>query len=218
MNSFSNTRLASSFRRGKYGPSRFFWNKDSLGIIIRGFFQFHRSPLNHPLHAIAPHLRALIRDYVKEVVVNSHGGSDQVCYRFDLICSRWVRIPSLRAVLLKLQDCAKFVTLVKRGSSQTSYEDLLHSKIMSPMFYDAMMNEFDRRSLAHSATCSSFCLPALPRVTSVPVFGYCFMCGVGLSDKIDFGLVPRCSCHDGGVGGGGDIYLCSWCIEDDADD
>jgi hypothetical protein len=116
---------------------------------------------------------------------------------------------------LKLQDCAKFVSLVKSGSSQTSYEDLLHSKIMPPMFYDAMMHEFNRRSLAHSVSCSSFCLPAIPRVTSVPVFGYCFMCGVGLSDKIDFNLVPRCSCHSSG---GGDIYLCSSCVEDLADD
>ncbi len=53
------------YRRGLRGGSRFVWNIDTLRIIIRGFFQFHRSGRRLPLHLIAPHLRGLIREYVK---------------------------------------------------------------------------------------------------------------------------------------------------------
>ena len=50
------------YARKLRGPSRFVWTQESLGIIIHGIFQFHRSKPRLPLHNIAPHLRSLIRD------------------------------------------------------------------------------------------------------------------------------------------------------------
>ena len=67
------------YKRGFYGRSRFIWTPATLGIIIRGYFQFHRSVPSVQrvsLVRIAPHLRALIRDYVKSLVCESHFAED----------------------------------------------------------------------------------------------------------------------------------------------
>lgn len=199
------------YKRGLRGGSRFVWTPESLGIIIRGLFQFHRSGRKLPLHLIAPHLRSLIRECVKtDVCVRDgqyhHWAADQ----FDLVCDRWVRLPSLSAVLLKLEECSRFVYLV--SSTEASYQSLRDEGIMSEMFFTAMTREMSRITYSHDLHCSSSGLPAIPRPSAgVPVFGYCFTCGAGLSDKTDFNFIPRCSCR-GEVGDGDDVCLCSSCV------
>lgn len=214
-----NTRsFAGIYARKLRGKSRFVWTPDTLGIIIRGFFQFHRSGRRLPLFRIAPHLRVLIREYVRDDVCWNCGlGGDVASYRFDRVCARWVRLPSLAAVLLKLQECSRFVSAVGIGMSQTSYESLRDSGLMSPMFYDVMIREISLRHSCQSvccpSSCSSYCLAALPVVSAEPVLGYCFMCGSGLSDKTDFNFIPRCSCLNHVVGGPppSDITVCLMC-------
>ena len=201
------------YQRGLRGQSRFVWNDDTLCIIIRGFFQFHRSGRRLPLHLIAPHLRGLIREYVKDVVVAANGYSNWAEDHFDIICDRWVRLPSIRAVLLKLQKCSVFAHLV--GSTDASFRSLRDDGIMPVMFYDAMSRELSRRGGSHPG-CTSFQLPAVPRRSSEPVFGYCFTCGIGLSDKIDFNFIPRCSCLDPDAGGS--VSVCSLCFDTYVDD
>lgn len=196
------------YQRGLRGPSRFVWNEDSLGIIIRGLFQFHRSGRRLPLHLIAPHLRGLIREYVKDVVCESNGYSNWAEYQFDIVCDRWVRLPSLRAVLLKLQEFSVFMYLV--SSTEASYRSLHDDGRMPLMFYRAMSLEMSRMSSSHP-NCTSFRLPAVPRPSSEPVFGYCFTCGAGLSDKIDFNFIPRCCCLDPDAGGS--VSVCSLCFD-----
>ena len=201
------------YQRGLYGKSRFVWNQDSLGIIIRGLFQFHRSGRRLPLHLIAPHLRGLIREYVKGVVWESNGYSNWAEDHFERICARWVRLPSLRAVLLKLQEFSVFAHLV--NSTAASYRSLHDDGLMPSMFYRAMTLELSRMGSSHPC-CTSFLLPAVPRPSPQPVFGYCFTCGCGLSDKIDFNFIPRCCCLDPDAGGS--VSVCSLCFDYYADD
>lgn len=206
------------YQRGLRGKSRFVWTPDTLGIIIRGFFQFHLSGRRLPLFRIAPHLRVLIREYVRDDVCWSCGlGGDVASYRFDRVCARWVRLPSLAAVLFKLQECSRFVSAVGVGMSETSYESLRDSGVMSAMFYDVMIREISLRDSCHSiccpSTCTSYCLAALPVVSSQPVLGYCFICGSGLSDKTDFNFIPRCPCLLDVAGGPPpcDVTVCFMC-------
>ena len=202
-------RFLGVYQRGLYGRSRFVWNEDSLGIIIRGLFQFHRSGHRLPLHLIAPHLRGLIRDYIKGVVcVWDHQYHNWADEHFDLICARWVRLPSLRAVLLKLQECSCFVHLV--STTEASYRSLHDDGLMPSMFYRAMSLEISQMASSHPG-CTSFHLPAVPRPSSEPVHGYCFNCGAGLSDKIDLNFIPRCFCLDPYAGGS--VSACSLCFE-----
>jgi len=202
-----------AYKRGLRGSSRFVWNEDSLGIIIRGLFQFHRSGRRLPLHLIAPHLRGLIRQYVKDVVCESNGYSNWAEDKFDLVCDRWVRLPSLRAVLLKLQEFSVFIYLV--STTAASYRSLCDDGVMSVMFYRAMMCELSRMASSHPG-CTSYLLAAVPRVSTEAVFGYCFTCGVGLSDKIDFNFIPRCCCLDPDAGGS--VSVCSSCFDTYVDD
>jgi hypothetical protein len=202
-----------AYKRGLRGSSRFVWNQDSLGIIIRGLFQFHRSGRRLPLHLIAPHLRGLIREYVKDVVCKSNGYSNWAEDQFDLVCDRWVRLPSLRAVLLKLQEFSVFIYLV--STTAASYRSLCDDGVMSVMFYRAMMCELSRMASSHPG-CTSYLLAAVPRVSTEAVFGYCFTCGVGLSDKIDFNFIPRCCCLDPDAGGS--VSVCSSCFDTYVDD
>ena len=198
------------YKRSLCGRSRFVWNEDTLGIIIRGFFQFHRSARRLPLHLIAPHIRSIIRQHVKDVVcvVWDRQYHYRAAEHFDRICDRWVRLPSLRAVLLKLQECSFFAYLV--NSTDASYRSLHDDGLMPLMFYRAMSLEISRMSSSHPG-CSSFRLPAVPRPSSDPVHGYCFTCGVGLSDKIDLNFIPRCCCLDPDAGGS--VSVCSLCFE-----
>lgn len=203
------------YKRGLLrGGSRFVWSPATLGIIIRGFFQFHRSGPCLPLFRIAPHLRSLIRDRVKvEVCLDDdnrwHNWADE---RFELVCDRWVRLPSIRAVLLKLQDCSRFVNLVVASSTDVSFQTLRDEGVMSEMFDVAMTREMSMMRNSHNLCCSSHRLPAVPRPprpSEEAVLGYCFTCGAGLSDKSDFNLVPKCDC----VVGAGDMLLCSSCLD-----
>ena len=67
MSSSSSLSFLGVYKRGLRGGSRFVWCPATLGIIIRGFFQFHRSGPRLPLFRIAPHLRSLIRERVGTV-------------------------------------------------------------------------------------------------------------------------------------------------------
>lgn len=207
-------RFLGVYQRGLRGGSRFVWSEDSLCIIIRGFFQFHRSGRRLPLHLIAPHLRSLICEYIKSVVcVWDDRYHECAADHFDLICARWVRLPSLGAILLKLHECSCFTHLV--SSTESSYLSLHDDGMMSGMFYRAMSLEISRMSSSHPS-CSAFLLPAVPLSSSVPVHGYCFMCGAGLSDKIDFNFIQRCSCLDPDAGSS--VSVCSYCFDDFVDD
>jgi len=218
MNSGNNNFLG-VYQRGLYGGSRFVWSVDTLRIIIRGFFQFHRSGRKLPLHLIAPHLRSLIREHVKfEVCVWDGHYHNWAADHFDLICARWVRLPSIRAVLLKLQEYSVIAYLV--STTEASYQSLCDDGMISKMFSRAIDLEMARMRSSHP-NCSSYCLPAVPRPSTEPVFGYCFHCGVGLSDKVDFNFIPRCSClsdHSDHGGDGDDICLCYYCFDDFVED
>lgn len=207
------------YQRGLRGGSRFVWSIDTLRIIIRGFFQFHRSGRKLPLHLIAPHLRSLIREHVKfEVCVWDGHYHNWAADHYDQICHRWVRLPSIRAVLLKLQEYSVIAYLV--GTTEASYQSLSDDGMMSKMFSRAIDLEMARMRSSHP-NCSSYCLPAVPRPSTEPVFGYCFHCGVGLSDKVDFNFIPRCSClsdHRDHGGDGGSVSVCSYCFDDFVDD
>ena len=191
------------YQRGLYGGSRFVWNEDSLGIIIRGLFQFHRSGRRLPLHLIAPHLRGLIREYVK-----SHFEEDH----FERICARWIRLPSLDAVLSKLRECHRIVHSVNALCLAT-YESLRDDRAISLDFYNSLMTFISRRSGSHSG-CRLHSLPALPRPSSLPSHGSCFFCGSGLTDKIDWNFIPKCEC----VGHNEEVCVCSSCLDIFADD
>lgn len=202
------------YKRRLYGKSRFIWTTDTLSIIIRGLFQFHRSGRKLPLHDIAPHLRSLIREHVKNDVCvwdekYHHWSADH----FDRICARWVRLPSIRAVLLKLQECSVFAYLV--SSTEASYRSLHDDGMMSDMFYRAMTFEMSRMERYSHYRCSASLLPAVPLPSSQPSWGSCFYCGSGLTDKIDLNLIPKCSCI-GDVGE--EICVCSSCIDEITDD
>jgi len=189
------------------GPSRFVWNKDSLGIIVRGLFQFYRcGPRRVSLHVIAARLRAHICEYVRRIVCASHGDSHFSEHHFERICARWIRLPSLRAVLLKLQQCDRFASLVDRTSA--TYDSLRADGVMSDLVYSVFDDEISRNHDSHPG-CRLRDLPAIPRPCLLPSWGSCFLCGSGLTDKIDLNLIPKCSCV--ADEGGEEVCVCSSC-------
>jgi hypothetical protein len=189
------------------GPSRFVWNKNSLGIVVRGLFQFHRSGPRLPLHAIAPHLRLLIREQVKNDVCASHGNSRFSEDHFERICARWIRLPSLGAVLLKLQQCNAFAFLVCR--TESTYDSLRADGVMSDLVYSVFDDVISRIHDSHPG-CRLRYLPAVPLPCVLPSWGNCFLCGSGLTDKIDLNLIPKCSCVDDEEGE--EVCVCSSCV------
>ncbi len=200
------------YARKLRGPSRFVWTQESLGIIIRGIFQFHRRGERLPLHKIAPHLRSLIREHVKNVVCASHGYSNFAEDHFERICARWIRLPSLRSVLLKLQECDGIASLV--GSTSATYDSLLADGFMSHSIYSAFDGEITRLHYYHPG-CKLRILPAIPRPCALPSWGSCFYCGAGLTDKIDLNLLPKCEC----LGDQGEeVCVCSSCVDAMVDD
>lgn len=202
-----NTRsFAGIYARKLRGPSRFVWTLDTFRIIVRGLFQFHRRGDQLPLHAIAPHLRSLIREHVKNVVSASHGYSNFSEDHFERICARWIRIPSLRAVLLKLQECNAFAYLVE--STDATYHSLRADGFMTSLAYQAFDTEISRIQDSHSG-CRLPVLPAIPRPCALPSWGSCFYCGSGLTDKTDLNLLPKCECL--GHGGCEEVCVCSSC-------
>ena len=166
------------------------------------------------LHTIAPHLRALIRDHVKSIVCASHGNSNWADDHFERICDRWIRLPSLGAVLLKLQEFNTYAWLV--GSTSATYDSLRADGFITRPAYDVFDSEISRLHFFHPG-CRLRVLPAIPRPCSVPSWGSCFYCGAGLTDKIDFNLLPKCDCL-GELAQGGDVCVCSSCVDDIADD
>jgi hypothetical protein len=202
------------YARRLRGPSRFVWTQETLGIIIRGLFQFHRGGPRLPLHKIAPHLRSLIRERVKSVVCASHGHSNFSEDHFERICARWIRLPSLGAVLLKLQECSAIASLV--GSSSVTYESLRVDGFISEIIYSAFTHQISRIQDSHSG-CRLPVLPAIPRPCDQPSWGSCFYCGAGLTDKIDLNLLPKCECL-GELAQGEDVCVCSSCVDEIADD
>lgn len=208
-----NTRsFAGIYARKLRGPSRFVWTLDTLHIIVRGLFQFHRRGERLPLHAIAPHLRSLIREHVKNVVSASHGYSNFSEDHFERICARWIRLPSLRAVLLKLQECNVFAYLV--GSTEATYHSLRADGIMPRLIYEAFDTEISRIQHSHSG-CRLHLLPAIPRPCAQPYWGSCFICGSGLTDKIDLNWLPKCECLGDEGTSDEEVIVCSAC-EDSA--
>ena len=207
--------FAGIYARKLRGPSRFIWTPDTLRIIVRGLFQFHRcGPSRVSLHAIAPHLRTLIRDHVMSSVCASHGNTNWAQDHFERICARWIRLPSLGAVLLKLQEFNTYAWLV--GSTSATYDSLRADGFMPRSAYDAFDSEISRLHFYHPG-CRLRVLPAIPRPCSVPSWGSCFYCGAGLTDKIDFNLLPKCDCL-GELAQGGDVCVCSSCVDEIADD
>jgi len=203
------------YKRGFYGRSRFIWTQATLGIIIRGYFQFYRSVPSvrqASLVQIAPHLRALIRDYVKSLVCESHFAEDH----FERIRARWVRLPSLNAVLSKLRECHRIVPSVNALCLAT-YESLRDDRIISMDFYNAITHFISMRSAASHFGCRRHALPALPRPSSLPSHGSCFLCGSGLTDKIDWNFVPKCSCDSHGEEEY-EVCACSLCLDKFADE
>jgi hypothetical protein len=204
------------YARKLRGTSRFVWTQDTLRIIVRGLFQFHRcGPNRVSLHTIAPHLRTLIRDHVKSVVCASHGNSNWADDHFERICARWIRLPSIGAVLLKLQEFNTYAWLV--GSTSATYDSLRAEGFMTRSAYDVFDSEITRLHFFHHG-CRLRVLPAIPRPCSQPSWGSCFYCGAGLTDKIDLNLLPKCDCIGELAQGEGDVCVCSSCVEDIADD
>jgi len=200
--------FAGIYGRKLRGPSRFIWTKESLAIIVRGLFQFHRcGPRRVSLDVIAPHLRSLIREHVKNDVCASHGYSNFSDNHFERICARWIRLPSLRAVLLKLQECDSYASLV--GSTEATYDSLRADGFMPQLAYEAFDAEISRIQLSHSG-CRLHLLPAIPRSCAEPSWGSCFLCGEGLIDKIDLNWLPKCECL-GDEGTSDEVLVCSSC-------
>jgi hypothetical protein len=203
------------YARKLRGPSRFVWTQDTLRIIVRGLFQFHRcGPRSVSLHIIAPHLRSLIREHVKSVVCASHGYSNFAEDHFERICARWIRLPSLGAVLLKLQEFSTYACLV--GSTSATYGSLCADGFMTRSAYDVFDSEISRLHFFHTG-CRLRILPAIPRPCDQPSWGSCFYCGSGLTDKIDLNLLPKCECI-GQLAQGEDVCVCSSCVDEIADD
>jgi len=128
------------YQRSFRGGSRFVWDETTLGIIIGRYFQFGRSSLKPTIHQIAPHVRALICEYVRGVVCC--GGCSEG--HFDRMRARWIRFPSLNAVIVKLRECSQAVRAVRFGFGETSYESLLADGTISHVFYGAMNREIIR--------------------------------------------------------------------------
>ncbi len=204
-----NTRsFAGIYARKLRGPSRFVWTLDTLRIIVRGLFQFHRSgPSRVSLHAIAPHLRSLIREHVMSIVCASHGYSNFSEDHFERISARWIRLPSLRAVLLKLQECNGYASLV--GTTEATYHSLRADGFMTRLVYEAFDAEISRIQDSHSG-CHLRRLPAIPRPCAQPSWGSCFLCGSGLTDKIDLNWLPKCECL-GYEDTSDEVMVCSSC-------
>ena len=194
------------YKRGLRGKSRFVWTASTLCIIIQGYFQFHRSGRKLPLHLIAPHLRSLICENVKhDLCVWDDQYHNWAADHFDRICHRWVHLPSVKAVLLKLQEFSRFAYLTR--TMEASYRSLHDDGMMTDKFYYAIDLEMSRMNSLHPS-CKSITLPAVPIPCAEPVYDHCFACGIGLSDKIDLNLVPRCEC----LGDDDTCLLCSSCI------
>jgi len=204
-----NTRsFAGIYARKLRGPSRFVWSLDTLRIIVRGLFQFHRCGLNRiSLDAIAPHLRALICDRVKSIVCDSHSNPGFAQHYFERICSRWIRLPSLRAVLLKLKEFNSYASLV--GGTETTYDSLRADGFMTRLAYEAFDAEISQVQNSHPG-CHLHRLPAIPRPCAQPSWGSCFLCGEGLIDKIDLNWLPKCECL-GYEGTSDEVLVCSSC-------
>jgi hypothetical protein len=198
--------LLGLYKRSLRGKSRFVWSTSALLIIIRGYFQFHRSGRKLPLHLIAAHLRSLICERIKlDLCVWDGRYHNWAADHFDLICHRWVHLPSVKAVLLKLQEFSGFAYLT--STMEASYRSLHDDGMMTDKFYHAIELEISRMNSLHP-NCSATRLPAVPIPCAEPVYEHCFTCGVGVSDKIDLNLVPRCECcHTDDM-----CLLCSSCI------
>ena len=211
-----NTRsFAGIYARKLRGPSRFVWTLDTLRIIVRGLFQFHRcGPSRVSLDAVAPHLRALVCDRVKSIVCASHGYSNFSEDHFERICARWIRLPSLRAVLLKLKECDSYASLV--GSTEATYDSLRADGFITRLAYEAFDAEITQLHFSHPG-CHLRRLPAIPRPCAQPSWGSCFHCGSGLTDKIDLNWLPKCECL-GYEGTSDEVLVCSSCVEEMADD
>ena len=157
------------YARKLRGSSRFVWTPDTLRIIVRGLFQFHRcGPRSVSLHTIAPHLRALICQRVKSIVCASHGNSNFADDHFERICHRWIRLPSLGAVLLKLQEFNTYAWLV--GSTSATYDSLLADGFMPYSAYSVFDSEISQLHSCHHG-CRLRLLTAIPRPSSLPSFG-----------------------------------------------
>ena len=207
--------FAGIYARKLRGHSRFIWTLDTLRIIVRGLFQFHRcGPSRVSLDAIAPHLRALVCERVKSLVCDSHSNPDFAEHYFEMIRARWICLPSVRAVLLKLRECERFASLV--GSTEATYDSLRADGVMSRLAYDAFDSEITLRHFSHPG-CHLRRLPAIPRPCARPSMGSCFYCGGGLTDKIDWNWFPKCECL-GYEGGAQEVLVCSSCLEEMADD
>lgn len=197
------------YKRGLRGKSRFVWTASTLRIIIRGYFQFHRSGRKLPLHLIAPHLRSLIRERVKlDLCVWDGQYHNWAADHLDHICHRWVHLPSVKAVLLKLREFSGFAYLT--STMEASYRSLHDDGLMTDKFYYAIDLEMSRMN-SLNPNCTANRLPAVPIPCDEPVFEYCFICGNGLSDKIDLNFVSKCSCF---TDDDDDMCLvCSSCID-----
>jgi len=207
--------FAGIYARKLRGPSRFIWTLDTFRIIVRGLFQFHRCGTRGvSLHVIAPHLHALVCQRVKEIVCHSHHNPRFAEDYFDLIRARWIRLPSLRSVLLKLQECAAYASLV--GSTEATYDSLRADGVMSRLAYDAFDDEIVLLHFTHPG-CHLRRLPAIPRPCSRPSWGSCFYCGEGLTDKIDLNWLPKFECL-GDEGTSNEVMVCYSCVEEMADD
>lgn len=222
------------YQRRLRGKSRFVWTDMELRTIICGLFRYHRSKRQGPLVEIAPLLRSRICEYVKNHVCGFHNNSGWAEGHYERICARWIRLPSLRAVVLKLQLYSQFVKNVVHGLTKSSYQKMREKMrvsgsgmtIMSGEFYMAfkLFNDILHNNCYHEEQhCRSMplILPARPMLTFEPVYGYCYMCGVGLSDAIVFKFVPRRCClgiFDHRRIRGDDVCLCSGCIDTYVDD
>jgi hypothetical protein len=188
---------------------------DTFRIIVRGLFQFHRcGPSRVSLDAIAPHLRALVCQRVKSIVCDSHSNPDFAENYFEIIRARWIRLPSLRAVLLKLQECEIYASLV--GSTEATYDSLRADGFMSRLAYDAFDSEITQLHFSHPG-CHLRRLPAIPRPCARPSMGSCFYCGEGLTDKIDWNWFPKCECL-GYERCADEVLVCSSCVDEMVDD
>jgi hypothetical protein len=211
------------YQRRLRGKSRFVWTDMEIGIIIQGLFRHYRSEHQGTFAEIAPLLRSRICEYVKNHVCCFHDNSGWAEGHYDRICARWIRLPSLRAVMLKLQLYSQFVKNVVHGLTQSSYQKMRDSgsgMIRSREFYMAFNDILHQTQyLLEDESCFKsmpITLPAGPMMTFEPVYGYCYTCGIGLSDTIDFKFIPRRSCiglFDHRRIGGDDVCLCSECID-----
>ena len=218
------------YQRGLRGKSRFVWTDGTIRIIIHGLFLYHSSKRQGSLVEIAPLLRLRICEYVKNRVCSFHDNSGWAAAHYERIRARWIRLPSHRAVVLRLQMYSQFVKNVVHGLTKSSYRKMRGSgsgsgMIRSCEFYMAFNDIMhSRRHLLEDERCVNFMpltLPAAPMLTFEPVYGYCYTCGVGLSDTVDFKFIPRCSClglFDHRHIGGDDVCLCPACIETYVDD